>query len=231
MILSLIYQNGSAMKTFENAIYIRVSTKEQGASGHGLNAQRTEVQSRGFVGREFLEVESGRKDDRKVLREAIDFVRASGGKLIVSKLDRLSRSVKMLFELRDAMIRDGVEVVALNLPNFDTLSVGIYAVMGQHEAELIAERTKKGLDEAKKKRGEWRTGGFSSECRERSLNARREKAQTNENLIRAKGMISALRSRGASFYAISRALNDSGMKTSRGAMFTPMAVSRIVAVV
>jgi DNA invertase Pin-like site-specific DNA recombinase len=229
MILSLIHQSDPVMKQFENAIYIRVSTKEQGASGHGLNAQRTEVQSRGYEGREFVEVESGRKDDRKVLREAIDFVRATGGKLIVSKLDRLSRSVKMLFELRDAMIRDGVEVVALNLPNFDTLSVGIYAVMGQHEAELIAERTKKGLDEAKKKRGEWRKGGFSVDARERSLEARREKMRTNENLIQAKGMISTLRKKGCSLYEISRTLNESGMKTSRGANFTPMAVSRIVA--
>jgi len=53
--------------------------------------------------------------------------------------------------------------------------------------------------------------------------------RTNENIIKAKGMISALRKRGASFYEISRTLNESGMKTSRGANFTPMAVSRIVA--
>ena len=216
------------MKNFENAIYLRVSTKDQGASGHGLNAQRTEVSMRGFEGREFVEVESGRKNDRPVLREAIEFVKKSGGKLIVSKLDRLSRNVKMLFELKDAMIRDGVEVVALNLPNFDTLSVGIYAVMGQHEAELIAERTKKGLDEAKRMRGEWRTGGFDSESRKRSLDVRRAKAKENVNVVRAKGYIESLRKRGVSYYEISRSLNESGMKTIRGAMFTPMAVRRIM---
>ena len=65
------------MKTLENAIYLRVSTKKQGASGLGLEAQRADVKARGYEGREFVEVESGRKDDREVLKDAIDFLRVS----------------------------------------------------------------------------------------------------------------------------------------------------------
>lgn len=61
--------------------YIRVSTLRQGSSGLGLSAQRSAVQQfckqHGFtMVREFREVESGRKNDRAVLREVIAYASA-----------------------------------------------------------------------------------------------------------------------------------------------------------
>ena len=218
------------MKTLENAIYLRVSTKKQGASGLGLEAQRADVKTRGYEGREFVEVESGRKDDREVLKEAIDFLRVSGGKLVVSKLDRLSRSVRMLFELREAMLVEGIEVVVLNLPNFDTLSVGIYAVMAQHEAELISARTKAAMAQTKIRRGEWREGNWSEETRSLALEARRKKASQNKERDQAKRQIASLLREGWSFYKISKHLNESGFKAPRGGAYSPKAVSRLASV-
>jgi DNA invertase Pin-like site-specific DNA recombinase len=218
------------MKTLENAIYLRVSTKKQGSSGLGLEAQRADVKSRGYEGREFIEVESGRKDEREVLREAIAFLRVSGGKLVVSKLDRLSRSVRMLFELREAMLVEGIEVVVLNLPNFDTLSVGIYAVMAQHEAEVCSERTKKAMAEKRKRDGEWRVGNWTEAVRAKAIEARRKKAEKSEPRNQAKRQIVSLVREGWSFYKISKHLNESGFKAPRGGFYTPKAVSRLASV-
>jgi DNA invertase Pin-like site-specific DNA recombinase len=77
--------------------YYRVSTKRQGESGLGLEAQQRDVAA--LVGRnggkvlgEYTEVESGTKCDRVKLAEAIQHARLSNAILVVAKLDRLARN-------------------------------------------------------------------------------------------------------------------------------------------
>jgi DNA invertase Pin-like site-specific DNA recombinase len=70
--------------------------------------------------KEFVEVESGKKDDRPVLAEAIKACRQHGSKLVIAKIDRLSRDAHFLLGLEKA----GVDFVAADMPNANRLTVG-----------------------------------------------------------------------------------------------------------
>ncbi|RZJ94219.1 MAG: recombinase family protein, partial [Hymenobacter sp.] len=132
--------------------YYRVSTQKQSNSGLGLEAQQAAV--RQFVpdpaqlGMEFVEVESGKKNHRPQLLAAIAEARRTGATLLIAKLDRLSRNAGFIFALRDS----GVDFVCCDMPDANTLTVGLFAVIAQHERETISKRTKDALT-AKKARG------------------------------------------------------------------------------
>lgn len=131
--------------------YLRVSTARQGRSGLGLEAQQEAVQqfvrSRGgkIIAPEFVEVETGKRNDRPELMKALKRCRVTGAALVVAKLDRLSRNAAFLMTLRDS----GVDFVAADLPEANTLTVGVMAVVAQHEREAISQRTKAALAAAK----------------------------------------------------------------------------------
>jgi DNA invertase Pin-like site-specific DNA recombinase len=132
--------------------YLRVSTAKQGHQGLGISAQREAVTAlvRAHGGRllaEFVEVESGRKDDRSELQRAIRRAKVSGARLVIARLDRLSRSASFLLHLRDS----GVRFVAADLPTADETVVGIMAVIAQREREVIAQRTKDALAVARRR--------------------------------------------------------------------------------
>ena len=111
--------------------YLRVSTARQGRSGLGLEAQREAVRhfvsSRGgrIIAPEFVEVETGKRNDRPELIAALKRCRVTSATLVVAKLDRLSRNAAFLMTLRDA----GVEFVAADLPEANTMTVGVMAVV------------------------------------------------------------------------------------------------------
>jgi len=132
--------------------YYRVSTARQGQSGLGLEAQQAAV--RAFVADpaqllgDFVEVESGKKNQRPQLLAAIAAARAAGATLLIAKLDRLSRNAGFIFALRDS----GVNFVCCDMPDANTLTVGLFAVIAQHEREMISKRTIDALT-AKKARG------------------------------------------------------------------------------
>src|ERR1700733_8215533 len=126
--------------------YYRVSTARQGKSGLGLEAQKASVQEhlRRVGGAElasFGEVESGRKADRPKLEAAILRCKQSNATLLVAKLDRLSRNAAFLMNLRDS----GVQFEALDIPGANTMTVGVLALVAQHEGEAISSRTKAAL--------------------------------------------------------------------------------------
>ena len=130
--------------------YERVSTRRQGASGLGLEAQRKTIDdfaaSRGaeVIGR-FTEVESGKVADRPELARALHLAKVTGATLLIAKLDRLSRNAAFLLALRDS----GVKFVAADLPEANDLTVGIMALVAEQEREAISRRTKEALAAAK----------------------------------------------------------------------------------
>ncbi|WP_336492486.1 recombinase family protein [Methylobacterium nigriterrae] len=123
--------------------YYRVSTAKQGASGLGLEAQRAAVvrfleSGRADVVAEFTEVESAKRADRPELARAIQACRVYGARLVIAKLDRLSRDAHFLLGLEKA----GVDFVAADMPNANRLTVGIMAMVAEEERRLISARTK-----------------------------------------------------------------------------------------
>ena len=207
--------------------YYRVSTKKQGASGLGLEAQKQTVKFHTYEGNvieSFTEVESGKKDKRPELEKAINMCKDTGATLVIAKLDRLSRNVVFIFNLRDSE----VDFECCDLPEANTLTIGIFAVIAQHEREIISKRTKEALA-AKKARGE-KMGtpeNLTDKATENSVKVRIEKALTNENNIRAYAMIKLLRANGKGYAVIANELNSTGFVTSTGKRFAAMQVHRI----
>lgn len=130
--------------------YYRVSTDKQGLSGLGLDAQRKAVMDYLNGGAweliaEHTEVESGKRADRPELARALEACRRQKCKLVIAKLDRLSRNLAFIATLMDS----GVEFVAVDNPHANKLTVHILAAVAQHEREMISERTKAALQAAK----------------------------------------------------------------------------------
>ena len=131
--------------------YLRVSTKRQGESGLGLEAQRAAVEA--FLNggnwqlvEEHVEVESGKHDhNRPALHRALEACKVYGATLVIAKLDRLSRDAHFLLGLQKA----GVKFVAADMPEANEMVVGIMALVAQAERRMISERTKAALQAAK----------------------------------------------------------------------------------
>lgn len=101
---------------------------------------------RGSIIAEFTEVESGKNNQRAQLAAAIDRAKKENAVLVIAKLDRLSRNASFIFTLRDS----GVNFQCVDMPDANTLTIGIFATLAQHERELISSRTKAELHSAPK---------------------------------------------------------------------------------
>jgi DNA invertase Pin-like site-specific DNA recombinase len=128
--------------------YYRVSTDRQGRSGLGLEAQQAAV--RAYLGAdapiaEFTEIETGKRNDRPELERALALCRRRRARLVIAKLDRLSRNLAFIAALMDS----GVEFVAVDNPHATRLTLHILAAVAEHEREMIADRTKAALAAAK----------------------------------------------------------------------------------
>ncbi|MDB4658373.1 recombinase family protein, partial [bacterium] len=132
--------------------YTRVSTKRQGQSGLGLEAQEAAIQnyiqeqSADVVGG-FVEIESGKKSNRVELAKAIALAKKTKSKLVVAKLDRLARNVHFI----SGLLQSKVDFVALDFPEANTFTIQIMAALAEQEARLISERTKAALAAAKRR--------------------------------------------------------------------------------
>jgi DNA invertase Pin-like site-specific DNA recombinase len=130
--------------------YFRVSTDKQGKSGLGLEAQRKAVLDyldggRWSLVQEFVEVESGKHNERPQLTAALAACKKHKAKLVIAKLDRLSRNLAFIA----ALMESGVEFVAVDNPHATKLTVHILAAVAEHEREMISERTRAALRAAK----------------------------------------------------------------------------------
>jgi DNA invertase Pin-like site-specific DNA recombinase len=151
-LVSYLNAIGMAMPAHQGKFvaYFRVSTDKQGKSGLGLEAQREAVLAyldggRWSLVQEFVEVESGKRDDRPELAAALAACKKNKAKLIIAKLDRLSRNLAFIATLMDS----GVEFIAVDNPHANKLTVHILAVVAQHEREMIGQRTRDALQAAK----------------------------------------------------------------------------------
>ncbi len=208
--------------------YYRVSTAKQGRSGLGLEAQRASVRAYvkdGKILAEYVEIESGKRNDRPELAQAIAHASREGATLIIAKLDRLARSVAFIFALRDS----GVRFIACDMPEANTLTIGLLAALAQHERELISERTKAALA-AKKKRGcvLGTPQNLTKEATIRAAAARHRRALEDPANRRATELALLYRERGLSYGAIAKKLNTNGHRTRRAKRFHACTVERLL---
>ncbi len=130
--------------------YYRVSTDRQGKSGLGLEAQNETVKQFvtfkqwELVG-EFTEIESGKKNNRPQLQEALKQCLKQKAVLVIAKLDRLGRNVAFISSLMESK----VEFVAVDNPHANRLMLHLLAAFAEHEREQISTRTKEALKVAK----------------------------------------------------------------------------------
>jgi DNA invertase Pin-like site-specific DNA recombinase len=207
--------------------YYRVSTDRQGRSGLGLEAQQkavTEYLNGGaweLVG-EFIEVESGKKSDRLELARAMEACRKHKARLVIAKLDRLSRNLAFVATLMES----GVEFVAADMPFANKLTIHILAAVAEHEREAISERTKVALAAAKA-RG--KRLGTPDPAAAVNRMGRALKAKTSQFAANVLPIIREIQSAGhTSCNAIARQLNARKVATARGGRWRHVQVRQIL---
>jgi DNA invertase Pin-like site-specific DNA recombinase len=208
--------------------YYRVSTDRQGRSGLGLEAQRKAVLDYlnggawELIG-EFTEVESGkRSENRPELSRALEACRRQKAKLVIAKLDRLSRNLAFIATLMDA----GVEFVAVDNPHANKLTVHILAAVAQHEREMISERTRAAL-QAAKARGKRLGNPRLPDAQKRGTEA--GKAAAGQFAANVLPVIREIQATGAtSANGIAARLTARNVKTARGGRWTHVQVAAVL---
>jgi DNA invertase Pin-like site-specific DNA recombinase len=128
--------------------YARTSTIDQAA---GLEAQERDLKAAG-VEKLFTEQVSS-VADREQLEAALDYVR-DGDVLVVTKLDRLARSIRDLCSIVDRLTAKGVSLRILGM-GLDTatangrLMLNVLGSVAQFEREVMLERQREGIAKAK----------------------------------------------------------------------------------
>jgi DNA invertase Pin-like site-specific DNA recombinase len=200
--------------------YYRVSTQKQGKSGLGLEAQKSAVMQ--FLSEndillgEYTDIESGKRNNRPNLLEAIAQSKKEEAILLIAKLDRLSRNAAFIFTLRDTHVK----FKCVDMPEANSVTIGIMAVLAQDERERISQRTKAALSELKKQGKKLGSPqNLNLAARKKGFQTRIENSRNNENNQKATALIVSLRNQGLTFYRITKRLNALNFKTRRGNQF------------
>jgi len=213
----------------ENYIaYVRTSTGRQVL---GLEEQQLRInqfiQSTGnFLVEIVIEQESGKNNNRVKLDYATNLCIKHGYTLLFTKLDRLSREVEFLFTLRNK----GIKLRCIELPELNTLTLGIFGSVAQWERELISNRTKNGLA-ALKARGVklGSPANLTVDARKKGVESIIKKRVENENWKMAKMFIEHFQMKNGyiNYTKVSKELNINGYKTRKGKLFSPSTVRRL----
>jgi len=201
--------------------YLRVSTIEQGESGLGLEAQRQAVHE--YVSRvsceliaEFVEIESGSRNDRPQLKAAVDLCKRQKATLIIAKLDRLARNVAFISTLMES----GVAFLAADNPHANKLMIHMLAAFAEHERDQIRARTKAALAAAKAR-------GVVLGRYGREVLSRQNRAQAVERARQLGPVLTDLRRQGIPFMEMARIMNERAIPSARGKRWHAATVHRL----
>lgn len=216
--------------------YYRVSTRKQGRSGLGLEAQQFAAEEHlrrtgGRIIKAFKEVESGKKSDRErpQLRQALQLCRVYGATLLVAKFDRLSRDAAFLLTLKAG----NVPIVAADMPDVNEDVVGFMAVVAQIEGRQASARTKAALAAAKRRGTKLGTPAnlkphHQREGRVKGRYVRTVRARERAEDLRA--TLAGMQDSGiASLRGLAAALNREEIRAPRGGEWSPVQVRRVLA--
>lgn len=218
--------------------YYRVSTKRQGESGLGLDAQQATVaaycrENGCELLAEFTEIESGRVNSRPRLQMAMRLARARKATLVVAKLDRLARNVAFL----SALMESRVDFVACDIPLANKLTLHILAAVAEHEVDRIRERTKVALQAAKargQRLGSHRPGHWDGHEQQRiegakaggRIAAELARDAAREAYLDVVPTIRTMHDQGHTLQAIADHLNQAGQTTRNGSRWRATTVQR-----
>ncbi len=232
----------SSMKPENNnyVAYFRVSTRRQGASGLGLEAQKKAVTElvasrKGRLVAEHTEVESGKVNERPELAAAIAASRRQKCTLVVAKLDRLSRSMSFTAQLLDS----GIDFLACDNPFANRLTLHIMAAIAEHERMMVSARTREALKAAKERgvelgsnrpghwegREEKRLEGLEKARQESVRSARRRAEERYVDLV---PVLKELRAEGLGGETIGVRLDERGIAPPHGGRWTGTAIRRLL---
>lgn len=222
--------------------YYRVSTSRQGESGLGLDAQKQYVeiaakQNAWDVIAEFEDWESGAVPpvERAACKEALRVCREVGGLLVVAKLDRLSRDVEHI-----AGLLKKVDFKVATMPGADKFQLHLYAALAEQEREFISIRTRDALAALKARADQGDRVAQEKIDRRSAGRIAALKAGNGSAVLAsqaradryAQGMSCAVKAAMhdgvRTLQALADWLNNSDYKTARGALFTPIAASRLI---
>ena len=231
------------MKIIKIVAYYRVSTKKQGRSGLGLEAQKEMVRQLvlahgSALVAEYVEVETGKKSARPKLQEAIHHARLTNSTLVVAKLDRLARNCYFL----NCLLHAELDFVCCDNPYADRFNIQVLAAVAEHEARQIAARTKAALAATKAKGrllgsarpGHWdgrERGNKKAQPLGSAANSQKARERYQQVLIPE---IKRRREEGQTLDRIVAWLNEQGFKTRptrrcpEGCAFTPKMVWRLI---
>lgn len=214
------------MKKRSYIAYYRVSTDRQGRSGLGLDAQKNAVQmflhGRGDIMQSFTEVESGKRNDRPEIAEALEACRKHKAVLVIAKLDRLARNVHFI----SGLMESGVEFVAVDMPEANRLTIHILAAVAEHEREMISKRTKEALQAAKARGVKL---GSPDPQKGVAIRSRVLRDKAERFAVNVLPIIQGLQQQGiTSNRAIAKALNARGIKTANNRQWYDTTVRNIV---
>jgi len=210
--------------------YLRQSTQKQEQSGLGVEAQREIINNHikeGIILNEFVETETGKRNNRPKLMEALSQCRKTNSILIVAKLDRLSRNVAFTSKL----LENDIEILFCDFPQANRLILHIISSIAEYEANLISTRTRQSL-QAKKTHGckLGKSENLLNKHKQAIYNSNktnRQKAINNDNNKRASALIQSMVKDNKNFAEITKSLNNQGFKTSRGCQFQIIQTQRL----
>jgi len=231
------------IKLVKIVAYYRVSTKKQGRSGLGLEAQKEMVRQLvlahgATVIAEYIEVETGKKSARPKLQEAIHHAQLTNATLVVAKLDRLARNSYFL----NCLLHSKLDFVCCDNPYADKFNIQVLAAVAEHEADQIAARTKAALAATKAKGtllgsarpGHWdghERGYKKAQPLGSAANAQKARERYQQVLVPE---IKRRREEGQTINQIVAWLNEQGFRTRptkrcpEGGVFTTMMVWRLI---
>jgi DNA invertase Pin-like site-specific DNA recombinase len=220
--------------------YYRVSTGKQQKSGLGLEAQQEAVRlylnggDWKLVGA-FTEAESGKRNDRPALAQALALCRIHNATLVVAKLDRLARNARFLLTVRDETGESGV--VFCDLPTIPEGPMGKYmvtnmAAVAELEAGLISQRTRAALQAAKargQKLGCKNDNIAAYAKRGAAVSASARAAKASKRAIDILPLSKTINTDGKlSLRQIAAVLNERKIPTARGGEWSAVQVSRLL---
>jgi len=211
--------------------YYRVSTKQQGLSGLGLDAQKSVVLNyisvqQGALIKDFTEIESGGKNNRKMLNEALTYCQLTNATLLIAKLDRLSRDAHFL----TGLMKSKINFICCDQPHANQLTIGLLAILAEHERKICSERTKAALAAAKRRGIRLGNPRIHEISNQDTAPARAQYIMNTQTFYEQLApVINDIKTKGiTSYLGIAKYLNELGFQSRRGGKFYASTVKLII---